>query len=254
MGFPATAGRGAVEGQGERASVPAPPTPSSPPRPPTPPSLRPFVPVLADRRHPRRQDPGLPRPLPGVLPRAARHPRRERWAPVGVARRGAGCGPPALPARLPCRREGPVRARPPPPPRSPTSCLPLPGIPKDRPHPASPTSNDTPPPPCAGFGWDSSISEQYPSTISPSAAERVWPYTMDYGIPQNCAVRWVGVQPSCGPPGERLPWPIDCRWFSDAASPPAHQARAPLPRPAFPCSTGNCSTSERHPGLWEFRE
>ncbi|PSC74458.1 chitin deacetylase-like isoform e [Micractinium conductrix] len=56
-----------------------------------------------------------------------------------------------------------------------------------------------------GFGWDSSISEQYPSTISPSAAERVWPYTMDYGIPQNCAV-----------------------------------------------STGNCSTSERHPGLWEF--
>ncbi|KAI3424258.1 hypothetical protein D9Q98_009612 [Chlorella vulgaris] len=39
-----------------------------------------------------------------------------------------------------------------------------------------------------GFKWDSSISEQYPSTTSPSASERLWPYTMDYGIPQNCAI------------------------------------------------------------------
>lgn len=39
-----------------------------------------------------------------------------------------------------------------------------------------------------GFVWDSSISEQYPSVTSPSAAERLWPYTMDYGLPQDCSV------------------------------------------------------------------
>ncbi|KAL4438527.1 hypothetical protein ABPG77_000175 [Micractinium sp. CCAP 211/92] len=39
-----------------------------------------------------------------------------------------------------------------------------------------------------GFVWDSSISEQYPSVTSPSAAQRLWPYTMDYGLPQDCSV------------------------------------------------------------------
>ena len=38
----------------------------------------------------------------------------------------------------------------------------------------------------AGFLFDSSISEQYPSATSPSAAERLYPYTMDYGLPQRC--------------------------------------------------------------------
>lgn len=45
------------------------------------------------------------------------------------------------------------------------------------------------PPAFAGFVWDSSISEQYPSVTSPSAAERLWPYTMDYGLPQASAAR-----------------------------------------------------------------
>lgn len=40
----------------------------------------------------------------------------------------------------------------------------------------------------AGFTWDSSISEQYPSDTSPSSAELLFPYTMDYGVPQNCAI------------------------------------------------------------------
>jgi peptidoglycan/xylan/chitin deacetylase (PgdA/CDA1 family) len=40
-----------------------------------------------------------------------------------------------------------------------------------------------------GFSFDSSISEQYPTATSPSAGQRLWPYTMDYGLPQNCAIR-----------------------------------------------------------------
>ncbi|KAL6784453.1 hypothetical protein ACKKBF_B01850 [Auxenochlorella protothecoides x Auxenochlorella symbiontica] len=37
-----------------------------------------------------------------------------------------------------------------------------------------------------GFRYDSSISESFPSTTSPSATNLLWPYTMDYGIPQVC--------------------------------------------------------------------
>eukprot|EP00887_Chlorella_sp_A99_P000938 scaffold5.g938.t1 len=41
----------------------------------------------------------------------------------------------------------------------------------------------------AGIVWDSSISEQFgPSSASPDAAHRVWPFTFDYGIPINCAI------------------------------------------------------------------
>lgn len=52
------------------------------------------------------------------------------------------------------------------------------------------------------FWFDSSISEVYgpQSPTSPSAAERLWPYTMDYGMPQDCTI-------STGPcsPDERHP-------------------------------------------------
>lgn len=48
-----------------------------------------------------------------------------------------------------------------------------------------------------GFWFDSSISEQYPSKTSPSAGERLWPYTMDYGVPQDCAIRCAGILPLC---------------------------------------------------------
>ena len=57
-----------------------------------------------------------------------------------------------------------------------------------------------------GFAYDSSVEAAWgPSTFSPSAAYRVWPFTMDYGFPIDCTA-----------------------------------------------SSGNCSVSERHPGLWEF--
>lgn len=36
----------------------------------------------------------------------------------------------------------------------------------------------------SGFLYDSTIPEAVPSATSPSAAQRLWPYTMDYGIPQ----------------------------------------------------------------------
>ncbi|EFN50750.1 hypothetical protein CHLNCDRAFT_59447 [Chlorella variabilis] len=39
-----------------------------------------------------------------------------------------------------------------------------------------------------GFQFDSSISEQFPSDTSPSASELLWPYTMDYGLPQDCSI------------------------------------------------------------------
>lgn len=44
-----------------------------------------------------------------------------------------------------------------------------------------------------GFLYDSSISDNMPSEVSPSVGERTWPYTMDDGIPQACstgAFRW----------------------------------------------------------------
>lgn len=36
-----------------------------------------------------------------------------------------------------------------------------------------------------GFLYDSSLSERFPSPISPDAAHRTWPYTFDAGIAQN---------------------------------------------------------------------
>lgn len=35
-----------------------------------------------------------------------------------------------------------------------------------------------------GFLYDASIIEPYPSLTSPNSSARLWPYTMDYGIPQ----------------------------------------------------------------------
>lgn len=51
----------------------------------------------------------------------------------------------------------------------------------------------------AGYTYDSTINEHYPDqslfnsepdTVSPNGGARVWPYTMDFGIAQNCA--WTG--------------------------------------------------------------
>lgn len=39
-----------------------------------------------------------------------------------------------------------------------------------------------------GFLYDSSISETYPTASSPARNEMLWPYTMDYGIPQDCGI------------------------------------------------------------------
>jgi hypothetical protein len=40
-----------------------------------------------------------------------------------------------------------------------------------------------------GFLYDSSINEHWPMPTSPSGSSRLWPYTMDAGIPQDCA--WI---------------------------------------------------------------
>ncbi|KAL4853807.1 hypothetical protein ACK3TF_005288 [Chlorella vulgaris] len=37
-----------------------------------------------------------------------------------------------------------------------------------------------------GFLYDSSIPEPFPTATSPSGNDRLWPYTMDYGLPQRC--------------------------------------------------------------------
>lgn len=37
-----------------------------------------------------------------------------------------------------------------------------------------------------GFVYDSSIPEQFPTATSPDGSHRLWPYTMDYGLPQRC--------------------------------------------------------------------
>lgn len=39
-----------------------------------------------------------------------------------------------------------------------------------------------------GFRYDSSITESFPSTTSPDRNNPLWPYTLDYGIAQNCAI------------------------------------------------------------------
>lgn len=39
-----------------------------------------------------------------------------------------------------------------------------------------------------GFLYDSSIPEPFPTPTSPSGEARVFPYSMDFGIPQNCAL------------------------------------------------------------------
>lgn len=50
-----------------------------------------------------------------------------------------------------------------------------------------------------GYKYDSTINEHWPDqrltnsepeTVSPNGANRLWPYTMDYGIAQNC--QWTG--------------------------------------------------------------
>ncbi|KAL4424145.1 hypothetical protein ABPG75_001446 [Micractinium tetrahymenae] len=37
-----------------------------------------------------------------------------------------------------------------------------------------------------GFTYDSSIPEPFPTATSPDGSDRLWPYTMDYGLPQRC--------------------------------------------------------------------
>lgn len=41
-----------------------------------------------------------------------------------------------------------------------------------------------PPPTTAGFLYDSSIPEPFPTATSPDGNTRLWPYSMDYGLPQ----------------------------------------------------------------------
>ena len=82
----------------------------------------------------------------------------------------------------------------------------------------------------------------------------VWPYTMDYGIPQ---VREGGEGRPWGlraPPPS--PFPSVCRSPTAAVGLTRHSALVlpPCPPETKNCaiSTGTCNDTERWPGLWEF--
>ena len=101
-----------------------------------------------DRARAAGEDPGLPRPLPHAHPRAAHRPAAERCAPGAQLCYCTALCSAASTALLPLT----------------TALL--------RCH--------------AGFLFDSSIPEPYPTATSPEANDRLWPYTMDYGLPQRC--------------------------------------------------------------------
>jgi len=95
-----------------------------------------------------------------------------------------------------------------------------------------------------GFLYDSTINEHWPNPkdleddpTSPDGAHRLWPYTMDYGIPQNCA--WTG---NLCTPTERYPglWEVPV-WVLQTDT---------YPNPAYamdPCdglSSTRCDTTD----------
>jgi hypothetical protein len=85
-----------------------------------------------------------------------------------------------------------------------------------------------------GFLYDSAINEHWPMPTSPSAGARLWPYTMDAGIPQDCS--WTS---NICTPEERYPglWEVPV-WVLQGAN---------YPDPAYAMdycdgTSGACST------------
>jgi peptidoglycan/xylan/chitin deacetylase (PgdA/CDA1 family) len=55
----------------------------------------------------------------------------------------------------------------------------------------------------AGLVYDSTMIENFPSESSPAAGQRVWPFTMDAGIPVNC--EWNAPDGKCSQQNESYP-------------------------------------------------
>jgi hypothetical protein len=92
-----------------------------------------------------------------------------------------------------------------------------------------------------GFTYDSSVPEIFPTATSPDEHNRLWPYTMDHGLPQRCRTGTGGRRPHAVRPG--CPWQPRCSG-SDSAAIPVPTSLASL--------AGLCNTNESHPGLWEI--
>ncbi len=114
----------------------------------------------------------------------------------------------------------------------------------------------------AGFLYDSSIPEVWPGASSPNATARLFPYTMDYGIPQVCScgfTAWTGSRGSGGGGGEH-----SCNGHVFAISTLAAAASLLQMFPSLTSSLARsalqncayfqgarCEESERYPGLWQ---
>ena len=186
---------------------------------------------------PRPAPAGLPRALPVARPRAAPDPAAERcarggggavgssgacwragglaWSEAGLAssdrslkRRGR-TGAPARPQASCTTPRYPLLAS-----KSSFRCLvthPLP----------------------AGFLYDSSIPEPFPTATSPDGNTRLWPYSMDYGLPQ--VGRWFRPHLSRSCPPARL---SACPPACPSARPPAClPACLPSARQRWACRT-----------------
>ena len=153
---------------------------------------------------------------------------REAGRAVVALVRGQGLveGPPRHPATpvqgAPSRHScAPPRPAPP----RPAACRPSPPTP-----PAAPSAlqvlRDN------GFLYDSTILEEVHASLSDGMAARVWPYTLQDGVPQNCA--WCGCAARC-----RI-----------AAAPALHSGscqRCTAVRPAGPGQPAACGRQPPHP-------
>lgn len=101
----------------------------------------------------------------------------------------------------------------------------------------------------AGFAWDSSITATWAAgSFQPDGQRQTWPWTLDYGVALVSGLfcpGWAGPRASeClmhDPVHECMRSPLKC-----SAALPA------LASQDCETGTGNCSTSERLPGFWEF--
>lgn len=110
----------------------------------------------------------------------------------------------------------------------------------------------------AGFAWDSTITATWaPGSFQPDGQHTTWPWTLDWGVP--LVGHWPSglCQPAAAVGGQRTAISTACT--ASAQLRPLSSCLVPQPRAVLTAlpqncetGTGNCSTSERQPGLWEF--
>ena len=85
------------------------------------------------------------------------------------------------------------------------------------------------------FLYDSSINEHWPMPTSPSGSDRLWPYTMDYGIVQDCDY----ISGDECDPGEHFDglWEVPVWVLQDNNYPVAAYAMDPCTGENGPCTT-----------------